>query len=616
MAALQTRDSELVELGGVWVARSVPGLYQRWVREHAHEPVVYRRAAGAWHGITALAQAEQVERLARGLIALEVAPGDRVGILAETSAEWAVADQAILHVGGVTVGVYPTLLGPQVAYQLDHAQVRVLFVSDVAQLTKVRAIREQVPSLERIVLFTPGVGQQSAPSDALDLAALEALGASVSPDEVEARWRALGPDDLATLIYTSGTTGQPKGAELTHGNLTFTAVAAATAHPPGVDERTVVFLPLAHVLQRWICYAALTRGAVQYFAASHHTIMDDLRTAEPNFQVSVPRIWEKVHARILERLGQAPKHRQRLFAWALGVGRRAIPYRERQATLPLRLRLEAAVASRVVWSPLKARLFGTRLQYLSSGGAPIGRALLEFFLSLDVLILEGWGLTETSAPATINRPLAFRLGSVGQPLPGVEIKVAPDGELCVRGPGVFRGYHLDPEATAEAFDADGYFKTGDIGAVDADGFVTITDRKKNLLVMANGKNVAPQPLETHFKRIGLVADCLVVGDNRPYLTGLFVLDLEEVAAWAQARGTVLPQDLGELTELSGLRAALDEAIGEKNRELPRYEQLKRWELLPEQWTVDNGSLTPTLKTKRRVILARNAAAVEALYAQR
>ncbi|MCA8925216.1 MAG: long-chain fatty acid--CoA ligase [Planctomycetes bacterium] len=612
MAALKTQDSELVELGGVWVARSVPGLYQRWVAANAYERACYRRVGGEWQGVTALEQAQAVERQARGLVALGIEPGDRVGILAETSPEWLVADQAILHAGAVTVGVYPTLLGPQVAYQLDHARVRVLFVSDPAQLTKVRAIRSEVPSLLKIVIFDPGLAGELV--DAIPVGELEALGEDVEPAEVERRWRALGPDDLATLIYTSGTTGQPKGAELTHGNLTFTAEAASAAYPPGTDERTVVFLPLAHALQRWLCYAGLTRSGALYFSQSHHTIMDDIRSVEPSLQVSVPRIWEKVHARILERVASAPIHRQRLFHWALGVGKRTLPYRARQRPLPLRLRVPAAVARRVVWQPLRTRLFGSRLSCLSSGGAPIALALLEFFLALDILILEGWGLTETAAPATINRPGAFRLGSVGQPLQGVEVRVAEDGELLVRGPGVFRGYHLDPAATAEAFDAEGFFRTGDIGTIDADGFVRITDRKKNLLVLANGKNLAPQPLENHFKQIPLVADCVVVGDNRPYLTALFVVDLEEAAAWARARGTVLPGDLGEVVELSALRASLDEAVAERNRGLPRFEQLKRWTLLAEPWTVENGSLTPTLKTKRRVILARNRAAVEAMYA--
>lgn len=618
MAALRTQENELVELGGVWCARSIPGLYQRWVDQQPYEPGCYRRVGGEWQGVTPLQQLQTVEAWARGLVALGVEAGDRVGILAETSPDWLVADQAILHAGAVTVGIYPSLLGPQVAYQLDHAQVRVLFVSSLPQLTKVRAIREQVPSLEKIVIFDPGPGalaNGASPVDALTLEQFVAEGEGVEPERIEHRWRALGPDDLATLIYTSGTTGKPKGAELTHGNLSFTAQAASLLYPAGQDERTVVFLPLAHALQRWLCYAGLTRNGALYFAESHHTILDDMRSVEPNLQVSVPRIWEKIHARIMEKLPSAPRHRQRLFHWALSVGKRTIPYRQAQQPLPLRLRVPAAVASRVVWQPLKARLFGRRLSFLSSGGAPISRELLEFFLALDILILEGWGLTETAAPATVNRPCAFRLGTVGQALEGTQVKVADDGELCVRGPGVFRGYHLDPEATAESFDDEGYFKTGDIGTVDAEGFVRITDRKKNIIVMANGKNLAPQPLENHFKQIPLIADCVVVGDNKPYLTALLVIDLEEAEVWAQARGTVLPEGLGEVVELSALRAELESAIGAMNLELPRFEQLKRWTLLGEEWTVENGSLTPTLKTKRRVILARNRELVEAMYAQ-
>jgi len=627
-AAALAPDVELIELGGVWVHRSIPALYQRYAAARSDRVGEYHREDGVWRSTTVAQGARRVRRLTLGLLELGVEPGDRVGLVCSCRPEWGAVDMAILHAGAVTVGVYPSLVAAELAYPLHHAGVAVAVVEDAEQLGKLLAERAELPDLRAVVVIDPPEPLEGPAG--LELLSLDALAergeaAARGDERFAAAWQAVGPDDLATIIYTSGTTGPPKGALLAHGSLTFTAQSTASVLPHAEDDVSVVFLPPAHALQRVAGYAGLHTGATGYFAESHLTLMDDIREVEPTIQVSVPRIWEKMHARVLEGVAAAPARRRRIFEWALATGRRAAPYRREGRRPPLGLRLAHAVARRVVHDPLRRRVFGDRIRYLTSGGAPIDVEVLEFFEALGLLILEGWGLTETAAPATVNRPDAYRFGTVGQAIPGVEVKAAPDGELLVRGPGVFQGYYRDEEATAAAFDPDGFFRTGDVGEVDADGFVRITDRKKNLIVTAQGKNVAPQDLENAFKTIPLVGDCLVVGDRRPYLVGLLVLDPEEALAWARARGHVPPAAgsetaadraarLPELAALPALREHLDAEVAARNAGRSRHEQLKRWTLLPVEWTVEGGALTPTLKTKRRVIEARHADEIERLYA--
>jgi long-chain acyl-CoA synthetase len=625
-------DVEKVELGGVWIHKSIPALFQQISTEFPHEVCCYARGeGGAWVGRSLAQSARDVRLTALGLLDAGVAKGDRVGLISQTRREWGQVDHAILHLGAVTVGIYPTLTADEVAYQLEHAGVELVVVEDAEQAAKVREVAGRLDALKRMVVIDPAGLDESAGSDALEtwtLAELCARGHAVPDGEerFQAAWRGLEPDDLATIIYTSGTTGPPKGAMLTHGNLCYTVQATSNVLPHDPGEVSVIFLPMAHSLQRVASYAGLLNRAQGYFSASTKTIMDDIREVRPTIQVSVPRIWEKLHARIEELVGQASPRRQRIFRWGLAVGREAAEYRERGASLPLGLRLRYELARRAVHVPLQRKVFGGRVRFLTSGGAPIGSELLDYFYALGLLVLEGWGLTETAAPATVNRATAFRFGTVGQAIPGCEvIEAEADKELLVRGPGVFVGYYRDEEATREAFTEDGFFRTGDIGEVDADGFVRITDRKKNIIVMANGKNVAPQNLENHFKAIPIVDQCLVVGDRRNYLTGLFSLDPEEVARWG-AREGLLPGPVAD-GDAEGQRAALatlldgdrlrphvEAMLAAKNAELARFEQLKRWRVVADVWTQEDGSLTPTLKLKRRTLEQRYADLIEEIYA--
>ncbi|MGE0707805.1 MAG: long-chain fatty acid--CoA ligase [Planctomycetota bacterium] len=615
-------EVELVEVQGLWVHKSIPALFQQRAHERPHELSCFRRVEGEWRGATVASLARQVELLARGLLALGVERGDRVGLISHTRLEWGQCDQAILHTGAATVGVYPTLLADEVHYLLEHSGAKVVFVEDAEQREKLASIQERLPALERVVTVDPSAAREGD----LDLEGLAALGGALEEGAARfaAAWRAVEGEDLATIIYTSGTTGRPKGAMLSHLNLTYIVRAAAEVLPHAPDDTSVVFLPMAHALQRVASYGGLYTRARAYLTASQHTLMDDIRDVEPTVQVSVPRIWEKLHARLLEHVDRMPARRQRIFHWGVEVGREAAALRREGRGLPLALRLRYAVARRLVHEPLKQRVFGRNIRYLTSGGAPIDPEILEFFHALGLLVLEGWGLTETAAPATLNLPEAFRFGTVGRPLRGTEVTVAEDGELLVKGPGVFGGYYRDEEATREAFTADGRFKTGDIGQVDAEGFVRITDRKKNLIVLSNGKNIAPQKLENLLQTIPIVGNALVHGDRRNYLVALLTLDPEEAFPWATQRALLPPgaeQSTGEeraahlrrLVERPELERAIDEAVRERNQSLPRFEQLKKWRVVPETWTPEDGALTPTLKLKRRVVEERHRALLDSLY---
>jgi long-chain acyl-CoA synthetase len=593
-------------VGDAVVYTSIPEMFQSRMADYADRVLLLRRHAGGWQTWTGRAMQDAVGRWASALLALGVNKGDRIAIVSATRMEWAIADVAILHAGAVTVGVYPQLPDDDLAYQLAHSDARVVFVENAAVLDKVQRVRARCPRLERAVLFE-GDGDGNA-----FVVPRRALEVDPPTDAFERAWRTVGKDDLATIVYTSGTTGRPRGVRLTHDNLCFVVASASSVVPSrGAQDFGVVFLPLAHVLQRIGVYLGIYNGARGAFAESVERLIESFRELRPTVQVSVPRIWEKMHARIHALIDAAPAHRRLVFRWALGLGRVTAPYRARGAALPVALRgrwwLARAFWRHVVWR----RVGFSRVRFLSSGGAPIGVELLDFFYAMDMLILEAWGLTETAAPATLNRPDAFKFGTVGRPIPGVEVRVAPDGELLVRGRGVFGGYHKDAEATAAAFDSDGFFRTGDIGTIDADGFVTITDRKKDLIVTAGGKKIAPQNLERLFKEHPTLGPCLIHGDRRPFISAIVTLDPEEIGAWAKARG--LSEDTGKLRAEPAVQALVAAAVAAVNARLADYEQVKRWAVIGDVWTDRTGELTPTLKVRRRLLEQRYGAILEGFY---
>ncbi|MFN3430301.1 MAG: AMP-dependent synthetase/ligase [Candidatus Sericytochromatia bacterium] len=557
--------------------------------------------AGAWRDVTYGEAMDRVRAVAQGLAAVGVAPGDRVAVMADNGPEWALADWGIIAAGGVSVSVYPGLPAEEAAWVVGHAGAKAAFAGNPAMAETLLAQRGAMPDLATIVLL----GGELDHPDVLSVGDLERLGPVGDGGLPGGLSRHETP---LTIIYTSGTTGVPKGVVLTHGNLLDT-IAAVEAHVGdlGRFDLNLSVLPLSHVFERAAGhFFPLYMGNTIAYARGFDTLGEDFQAIRPTFVVAVPRMLEKIHARVTAQVAASPWHRRRVFDWALGVGERYSRAREAGEPVHLNLALEHVIADRAVFAPIRSRL-GGRLQVIVSGGAPLSGEIARFFHAMGILVCEGWGATETSAPATINVPDAFRFGSVGKPLPGVTIKLAEDGELLVRGPNVFQGYYRDEAATAEAIDAEGFFHTGDIGERDSDGFWRITDRKKELIITAGGKNIAPQKLENALKARPGIASACVVGDRRPYLTALLTIDREALAAHH-------PRLAGRPVDDADLRAAIAAEVTDVNVRLARVEQIKDFRLLDTDFSAESGELTYTLKLKRRVIEARHAALIAAMYA--
>ena len=557
---------------------------------------------------------EQVRDLSLGLASLGVEPGSRVAVVSDSRPEWVIADLAILAAGAVTVPIYPTLPPAQVGYVLADAGVVAVVASDETQAAKVRAVRPDLPGLRALLVI-------DAPADAparereTTCAAVRAAGRErlMREDGLARAWKeaasAIEPDRLATIIYTSGTTGDPKGVMLTHG-----AVIANLADVDtlvSVDDRddALSFLPLSHAFERAVVYQYLIKGSAVTFAESMETIARDMARVRPTVMTGVPRVYEKLQARVLENVAQASPLRQRLFRWALRVGGVCGAAARAGARPPLADRLGYLLADRIVLSKVRERT-GGRLRLVLSGGAPLPVPVAEFLFAVGIPVLEGYGLTETAPVLTLNPEDAPRLGTVGKALPRVELRFADDGEILVRGPNVMRGYYGKPEETAAALEG-GWFHTGDVGRLDEAGYLVITDRKKELLVTASGKNVAPQPIEQQLRRRPLVGEALLVGDRRPFVAAIIVPD---GAALAAAVGAPADADRSALVSREDVRRRFDAIVDAVNAELPRHEQIRKYALVPAELSVATGELTPTLKLKRRVVAARWRDEIEALYA--
>jgi long-chain acyl-CoA synthetase len=544
----------------------------------------------------------QVAQAARALADLGVERGSPVAILSETRPEWAALDLATLSLRGITVGVYPSLTAEQVAFQLAHSEARIVFVENAAQAAKIAAVRSELPQLRHVIAITPVPG----------LPSLEELRPA-GDHTAWLRQRALEalPDDVATYIYTSGTTGNPKAAVLTHRNFWEVAHASRAVAKVRPGDRSVVFLPLAHSLQRFTVYRGLLEQIEGVYAESIDKLPEALVFARATILASVPRMLEKIREKADAQAASRGGVAKRIYDWAFRVGAARAATLETGAPLDAWTGLQLRLADRLVFSKVKAKL-GGELRVIVSGGAALDPHVARWYLAMGIPVLEGWGLTETSAPATANREDRFKVGTIGPPLPGVEVRVDADGELLVRGPGVFQGYLKDPEATAAAF-TDGWFRTGDIGTIDADGFVRITDRKKEILVTAGGKNIPPVNLEKRLERSRYVSQAVVIGDARPYLTALLAPEPEALAAFARERGWP-DEPLAARLARPEVRALYDAGVAEANASVAKFEQIKKYALLDSPFTVESGELTPTLKLKRRVIAERRKAEIEALYA--
>jgi long-chain acyl-CoA synthetase len=568
-------------------------------------------------GIDSLSSKEFFERIrdvSLGLGALGVTAGDRVAIVSESRPEWLIADFAILCAGAVTVPIYPTLSALQARYILDDSSARVAIVSTREQFQKIRDVRHELPHLAALVLMD-GWSADDSPS----VMSFEGL-AGRGHERMTAEWgagrefrdasRRVAPDALATIIYTSGTTGEPKGVMLSHANLVSNVKAGAAVLRLTQEDVALSFLPLSHAFERTVAYIYMFSGVTVAFAESLETVARDIVAVRPTLLTGVPRVFEKLHSRIMEKGLASPGLKGRIFRWAIGAGEARGRAELRGKAGGLFARWQASVADRLVFKKIRQNL-GDRIRYLVSGSAPLPAAIAEFFQGVGLPIIEGYGLTETSPILTVNPPDAPRVGTVGQPLPGVELRIAEDGEILARGPNIMSGYYRKPEATAEAL-RDGWFHTGDIGTIDALGYLSITDRKKDLLVTSGGKKIAPQPIETVLKRNPLVAEAVLLGDRRKHAA---VLIVPEFAA-LERRLKELGRPPGTRAELAGRQDVLalyQEVVDALNRDLAQFERIKKIGLLPGEFSIGSGELTPTLKVRRKVVEDRYRDRIEALY---
>jgi len=570
------------------------------------------KAGGAYQPISHRTLAARVRHAAFGLRALGLAEGSSIGILSENRPEWAIADYACLTARYLDVPIYPTLPAEQMAYILRDSGAAAIFVSSSVQAQKVAAVRASLPALKYVIAFDDVSG------DGIDLtmAALEARGAASETPDAAARYRAdamaIMPDQVATIIYTSGTTGEPKGAMLTHGNMASNVAAVAKVIPITDDDASLSFLPLSHVLQRHFDYLMFATGVSIAYVESMDTLTVNMVEIRPTLVVAVPRVYEKIYSRVLENALASGALKKRIFFWARAVGERWADVRlAGRAPNPL-LAAQYAIAKRLVFSKLRERV-GGRLRYFVSGGAPLAPAINTFFYAAGLVILEGYGLTETSPVIAVNTPTRYRIGTVGPPVVGVEVVIAPDGEILVRGPNVMKGYFNKPDATRDVIDPDGWFHTGDIGVLE-DGFLRITDRKKDIIVTAGGKNIAPQPIENHIKMNKYVSQAVMIGDQRKFPIVLVVPNFEQLEKWAK-RKNLLYADEKQLLAQPAVKAKMEKEVLGKLSGLASFETPKHVVLLDRDFSVDTGELTPTLKVRRRVIDKKYKAAIDQLYAE-
>ncbi|HVS33871.1 MAG TPA: long-chain fatty acid--CoA ligase [Thermoanaerobaculia bacterium] len=531
---------------------------------------------------------------------LGVKPGDRVAILSENRPEWTTADLAILAAGAVSVPVYPTLLGWQIEYILNDSSSVAVIVSNEEQLQKVAEIRKHCPCVSNVIICDPPA---QLPAGTMTFESMVEAGRKEEESRGRARFDELldsrKADDLATLVYTSGTTGNPKGAMLSHGNIASNVRTCSGLIPLHPGDVTLSILPLSHILERMVDFVYLYHGATIAYAESVLKVADNLGEVKPHVFAAVPRLFEKMRARIMDNVAAAPPARQKIFRWALGVAEERLPYRVEEKPLPGMLKVKAAVADKLVFKKIHQRL-GGRVRFVMSGGAPLSAELAAFFIGAGVEIFEGYGLTETSPVISVNIPGKRRLGSVGPVIPGVEVKIARDGEILTRGPHVMQGYWNNPEATAQVIDNEGWFHTGDIGELDADGFLKITDRKKDIIINAYGKNIAPQPLEAMLKSSPYIGTPVLIGDRRKYLAALIVPNFEKLERDASAMGVKF-QNRDELVKDEKVRTLIQDEIDRFNQNLDRQEKIRRFTLLPRDFTIDDDEITPSLKVKRKNI---------------
>ena len=584
-------------------------LYRDAVSNRPRSDMFRYKRDGRWVSVSTEDFDRAVGECAAALLVHGVEPGDRIALLSENRLEWAMTDLAAQRIGAILVPVYATLLAPQIEYILGDCEPVAVFCSTAQQVAKLDGIESSVPSIRLVVSFEP-----ADRANGLTLERLRDLGrrnVESRSEEIDTRSDAVEPDDLATIIYTSGTTGPPKGVMLTHGNIVGNVNAGLQVLDVTPADVCLSFLPLSHILERMAGhYLMIGAGASVNYAESIETVAADMGEVRPTLMVSVPRLYEKIYARVIENANAGGALKRRIFEWARRIGGEYTDAHVEGRPVPASIEFQRRIADALVFKKLRGRT-GGRLRFFVSGGAPLAKEIAEFFYSAGLPILEGYGLTETSPVISVNTFEKFRPGSVGPPLPGVDVKIVDDGEILTRSPYVMKGYWKHEEATAETI-VDGWLHTGDIGHVDDDGFLFITDRKKDIIVTAGGKNVAPQPIENELKLDKHVAEAVVIGDRRRYLVALLVPNFEVLEATATDLGLDV-SDHGTLVNHAEVQRIYADVVHTVNQRLASFEQLKTFRLLDHEFTQDDGQLTPSMKVKRKVVSERYAEVIESMY---
>ncbi|MGA9118056.1 MAG: long-chain fatty acid--CoA ligase [Bacteroidota bacterium] len=593
---------------------TIPEMFDRLTEKLSggERPSLMVKKEGKYVGISYAQLREDVKNFALGLASAGLKRGDRVAIIGENRPEWVIADQAVAVLGAVSVPVYPTMNAKQTEFIFRDAGVRFAIVSNQFQYSKVARFRDSIRSLELVILMADRGSVEEPRTTTLPLLKERGLlFGENNPDYLDLSRKMVRGSDLLTIIYTSGTTGEPKGVMLSHTNLVTNIISAASVIDFGPTDVILSFLPLSHSFERMAgYYTAMACGGTIAYAESVETVRDDMVLVRPTIITTVPRLFERIHAKVLKQAESGPAWRRRIFHWAVNKGREAAAARRRGFVSPV-LTAQLAIADALVFSKLRERT-GGRIRYFVSGGAALSREFGEFFEAAGLIILEGYGLTESSPVIAVSRLAHYKFGSVGQPIPGVEVKIAEDGEILARGPNIMQGYWKQPDATAQMIDRDHWLHTGDIGVLDEAGFLYITDRKKNLFVSSGGKNIAPQPIENLFMSSRFIEQFMLIGDRRTYLTALIVPDYEALRDYADANNITYTtnRDLAEHAEINAL---IDRDIATLQKELSSYERVRKFTLLDKPFSIEDGELTPSQKVRRKVVEERYAHLIEGMY---
>ncbi|MBI3787995.1 MAG: long-chain fatty acid--CoA ligase [Ignavibacteriales bacterium] len=593
---------------------TIPEMFDAITSKYAHSerPMLMHKVDKQYRNISYSEYRRNVELFALGLASLGVGKEDKIAIIAENRPEWIVADMAIVSLGAVDVPIYPTLTPKQIEFIFNDAKVKLAIVSNPTQLSKVTKIQTDVKTLQRSIIMNDK-GEADG-KNIISFSKMYELGKEFEkthPNLLRESIAKIKPDDLLTIIYTSGTTGNPKGVMLTHHNLVANIKASATVIPFGEADTLLSFLPLCHSFERMGgYYTAMSCGATIAYAETVETVRDNLLEVHPTIVTTVPRLFERIHSRMIKQVDNSSPIRQKIFYWAVGVGKQYVKAQKSSSVSSL-LKWQYGLAAKLVFSKLSHRT-GGKMRFFVSGGAALPRELGEFFEAVGIIIIEGYGLTETSPVLCANRLDDYKFGTVGKPIPGVEIKIAGDGEILAKGPNIMKGYFNNPQATEEAIDKEGWFHTGDIGTFDAQGHLMITDRKKHLFVSSGGKNIAPQPIENLFLQSKYIDQFVLIGDGRMFLSALIVPEFEILKDYAHSVGISFSGD-SELVLSSEIRKLYDSEIQKLQKDLPNYERVRRFELLPQALTVENGEITPTLKVKRKVVEQKFSTIIEKMY---